>query len=502
MAKKKTTPVVKIETVERYGNEVVVRGTSECLGERRVEVIVNGDLNRRYVARGDENGAWKCRFTVDYNGTYKIEASIRDYSDFNKIRQTTPDNNYFLLDGATVWGSTVTKHTDGLYYMIFANWDKHDCFRTDWYEFSELGCAVSTRVGGPYVYRGKALDAAYSNTTHKAPVIWNQLPLDVFHNPNLMKSERDGKYYLYFMGTTGNLEPKKSHSLIRNGVAWADTPMGPWTVMPKPVIDVREHWEHSMTSNPAVTEVKKADGSYEYYAVYKGSGTYDGQRLTATGYGRASDPKGPFVRGDAPIMRDPEVGFSVEDCFVWHHNGKYYSLAKDMTKGNWTGVKGVYSYALFESEDGENWGLSENKLAFKNEILWESGKQFAKWLERSQLYVEDTVPFLITNATTINGESPYLENQAYNVQTPLLGVAMTTDEAELAVTDLGERHVDKATLRVMLERARTASREDYSLDNWRKLKSAMRAAEVVLARSSSEKWDVDFVVGELNANLK
>ena len=97
MAKKKMTPAVKIETVERYGNEVVVRGTSECLGERRVEVIVNGDLNRRYVACGDENGAWKCRFTVDYNGTYKIEASIRDYSDFNKIRQTTPDNNYFLL---------------------------------------------------------------------------------------------------------------------------------------------------------------------------------------------------------------------------------------------------------------------------------------------------------------------------------------------------------------------------------------------------------------------
>ena len=33
MAKKKMTPAVKIETVERYGNEVVVRGTSECLGK-------------------------------------------------------------------------------------------------------------------------------------------------------------------------------------------------------------------------------------------------------------------------------------------------------------------------------------------------------------------------------------------------------------------------------------------------------------------------------------
>ena len=107
MARKSVTPSIKITSVERYGNEVMVNGISEGLGERRVEVIVNDNLDMRYVVRGDENGVWKCRFTLDYNGTYSIEASIRDYSDFNRIRQQTPDENYFLIDDSVVWGSTV-----------------------------------------------------------------------------------------------------------------------------------------------------------------------------------------------------------------------------------------------------------------------------------------------------------------------------------------------------------------------------------------------------------
>ena len=66
--------------------------------------------------------------------------------------------------------------------------------------------------------------------------------------------------------------------------------------------------------------------------------------------------------------------YSVEDCFVWQHNGKYYALAKDMSKGGLTGYTDGYSYALYESTDGVNWPLSENKLAFDNKLTWENGE--------------------------------------------------------------------------------------------------------------------------------
>ena len=476
---------VSISQIGERDGLVTVSGVAERLGNRRVELIVNDDLNRRYVAVSKENGEWSCSFSVPYNGSYKVVASIRDYSDFNRIRCATSSDSCFMLEGSNVWGATVTKHTDGLYYMIFSTWDTHDEFKTDWYHYSELGYAVSARLNGPYTYCGKALDASYGNTTHAEPIQWSYGRLDVFHNPTLLRSERDGKYYLYFMGTSLD-DPEKSHRRQRTGVAYAEHPAGPWTVMDAPVFDVREHWEWFLTSNPSVAEVKQADGSYLYYAVYKGSGTYEEQRLTATGRGTASDPLGPFLRADAPIMRDPAVGFSVEDCYVWHHNGRYYALAKDMTKGNLTGVRGAYSYALFESLDGEAWGLAEHKLAFRNEIPWEKGTQTVSHLERSQLYVEDGIPFLICNATTISGESPYLGNQPYNVQIPLLGALLASDEALLTVADLRPKQVDRGTLEQLLGRAETMDVTKLEGDRRKRLQSAVRGARILLQRDSEQ----------------
>ena len=494
-------PEVFITSIEEQEGTVTVRGTSENLGERKVEVIVDGDLSLRFVADSRGDGTWSCTFPLTYNGEYTVEASIRDYSDFNKIRQTTPNDNYFMLEDSNVWGATVTKHTDGLYYMLFSTWDTHQGFSSDWYYHSEIGYAVATELGGPYVYMGSALNKTYSNTTNQTPVKWQYgteyTTIDVFHNPTVMHSERDGKYYLYFMGTSTEFA-ERTHGRQRVGVAYADSPAGPWTVMDTPVIDVRENsWDHGFTANPSVTEIKNEDGSYTYYALYKGSGSYDGQSLTATGVGTATSPLGPFTCADAPIMRDPDVGFSVEDCFVWQSGGKYYALAKDMTKGNWTCVTGAYSYALFESTDGENWALSENKLAFQNEVLWEKGTQAVSHLERSQLYVEKGIPFMLLNATTVNGKSPYSNNQPYNVQTPLLGVALATDEKTLTVTDLTTRIIDKEKLLTLAEQAATSKEGCFERRDWLMLKSALSAAKVLLERDRAEQRDVDFVVTQL-----
>lgn len=492
---------VKITSVERNNDTVTVAGITENLGFDKVEVIINDDLNFRYVAENKDDGTWICRFELPYNGEYRIEASIRDYSDFNRIRQVTPDENYFMLEECNVWGATVVKHTDGMYYMVFSVWDKHDGFVSDWYHYSELGYAVSTRLSGPYIYQGKALDATYCNETHKIPVQWNYGSLEVFHNPTLLHSKKDGKYYLYFMGTS-NSDMEKSHSRQRIGVAYADSPKGPWTIMDTPVIDVRDNWEWYMTANPSVAEVMQEDGSYLYYAVYKGSGTYEGQRLTASGYGTSKSPLGPFERMNVPIMRDPEVGFSVEDCYIWYQNGKLYALAKDMTKGNWTGITDGYSYALFESTDGEKWSLSDYKLAFRNEIPWVSGTQVVSHLERSQLYTVNGIPFQIFNATTINGQSPYEENQSYNVQIPLLGVTLVSDTYTLIIDDLKDKIVTKSNLQKLWNEAKCAESKYFTNDTWKQLKSAEHAAEIVLNRGNVEQKDVDFVLRQLQKLLE
>lgn len=506
--KNNSIQTVTITSVEEKDGIVSITGTTESLGLRKVEVIIDGDVNRRCVAKNNADGTWSAEMKLDYNGEYNVEASMRDYSDFNKIRQTTKNDNYFLLDGSNVWGATVTKHTDGLYYMLFANWDTHISFSPDWYYFSEIGYAVATKLEGPYIYQGKALDPSYCNTTHKEPVKWNysgeEATLNVFHNPTVMKSERDGKYYLYFMGTSLD-DMSKSHRRSRVGVAYADSPAGPWTVMDKFLLGELSleagDWESGFTANPSVAEIKRDDGSYFYYAIYKAAGVYEGQNICATGYGVSDSPLGPYKRSKAPIMRDTKVGFSVEDCYVWRNAGKYYALAKDMTKGNWTGVTDGYSYALFESEDEVSWKLSENKLAFRNEIPWEKGTQQAQYYERSQLYVEDGIPFMLLNATTINGLSPYQNNQPYNVRVPLLGEAIATCNYTLTVSDLIERSSDKTELSELLHRAEIMSYENLDREGWKKLKSAVCAARMIIARESVEQEEIDFVAEKLKALL-
>lgn len=489
---------VKITSVSEEQGRVLVKGTAAGLGTRCVEITVNGDILQRCAVTPAADGTWQCVLQLAWGGEYEIEASVRDYADFSRTRMTTPDENYFFLEEANVWGATVAKHSDGLYYMIFSMWETHDCFKEDWHRYSELGLAVSTRLGGPYVYMGKALDANYTNTTNEKPVSWPAGPLNVFHNPSLMYSERDQKYYLYFMGTTTEGEAKSSH-LQRVGVAVADSPVGPWRVSEAPVIDVREHWEWSLTANPSVTEVKRADGSYFYYAVYKASGTYDGQRLKATGYATAPTPEGPFSQSDAPIMRDPEVGFSVEDCYVWRWNGRYYALAKDMTKGHFSGVTGAYSYALFVCEDGVNWQLSEHRLAFKNEIPWERGTATVSHLERAQLYIEQGVPRLICNATTLDGVSPYRGGHPCNVQIPLCGVPLVTDTCAVTVTDLPSRCVDKTALVASVATGEGVLADETSPERRKALQTALRAARILLHRDSTEQRDVDFVAARLRA---
>ena len=500
---------VEINNIEEKNGIVSITGTSENLGLRKVEVIIDGVLNRRCVAKNNADGTWSAEMTVDSNGKYSIEASIRDYSDFNKLRQTTRDDNYFMLDSSSVWGATVTKHTDGLYYMLFANWDHHISFSPDWFYFSEIGYAVANKIEGPYIYKGKALDPSYCNTTHAEPVKWRwndgEARLNVFHNPTVMKSEKDGKYYLYFMGTSVD-DMSKSHRRSRVGVAYADSPAGPWTVMDKFLLgnvpDGEGEWETGFSANPSVTEIRREDGSYFYYAIYKAAGIYEGQNICATGYGLSDSPLGPYKRFKAPIMRDAKVGFSVEDCYVWRNNGKYFALAKDMTKGNWSGHKDGYSYALFESIDGENWALSDNNLAFINEIPWKKGSQKVSHYERSQLYLEDGIPFMIFNATTISGLTPYQNNQSYNVRVPLLGERLAVCFEEITVSDLKDDISDKTELTELLHTAEAMSYESLNREEWKKLKSAMLAARMIIARENAEQKEIDFVADILKENLK
>ena len=507
LAELKKEMAVSISSLERNGKAVTVTGTSVNLGAKKVEIIVDADLDQRYVAQTlDDDGNWKCEFELEFNGDYEIEASIRDYSDFSKIIQTVPENNYYELDGRVIWGTTIAQGPDGLYYMIFSTWHNTQGFTYDWPIYSELGYATSTSPDGPFVYQGMALDASYSNTTNGSPVYWDGVGnLEVFSNPTMIHSEKDGKYYLYFMGTNateGNYTYSYGRNHQRIGVAYADTPAGPWTVAEKPLIDVREGmYDSLLVSNPSVTEVKNEDGTYTYYTVYKAVSNLSGSDVVVSGCGKSDSPLGPFERSDEAIMRNPTDGWSVEDCFVWSNEGKLYALAKDF-KSYFTGVSGyAFSYALFESTDGYDWGVSEHPLAFVTEVPWETGAQQVTNLERAQLYLCDGIPFLLCAATTKNGGSPYSGNAPINVQIPLLGVMRCSDKETVTVEDLTEKTVDLSVLESAVEAGKVAQKNCFTTEDWGKLSNALRAAQIISEDASARQEDVNFYAAELQKAL-
>ncbi len=484
------TPAVTITSVTETGGNVVVSGTVENLGERKVEIIVNEDYNLRFVADTDESGNFTCNFALPYNGEYTVEASVRDYSNFYTNRQTVPDENYFEMNGACTWGSSIVKHSDGLYYMLFSTWDEAKGF-SNWYSFSEIAYATSTKLGGPYIYQGPALDVEGSNITNAEMPKWGGGTLSFFHNPNLMHSEKDGKYYLYFIS-------RSTGSGQKVGVAYADTPAGPWTIKEDPVITTREGYhDNSYVCNPSVIELKDEEGNFSYYAVYRSNGTEDGVTIRAAAYATADSPLGPFTQSEERIMYDPTSDYSVEDCHVWFENGQYYALAKDMTGGKITGYTDGSSTALYESTDGVNWTLSENKLAYPTIIPWESGDQTVGLMDRAYVYRVKGVPFMLTNATSDSNISPHSGGHTRNVQIPLLGTVMAADTHTLTVTDGEVKTVDKSELNALLPYATDAIRDYYTEKDWYRLYTAARAGKVLAQRADAEQADVDFAVAEI-----
>ncbi len=155
------------------------------------------------------------------------------------------EDNYFI------WCGTMVKDKDS-YHLFYSRWEKKYGFQA-WVTRSEVAHATSKSPFGPFTFRDIALPARGSE-------YWDGL---CTHNPTIHRF--GSKYYLYYMGNTGdgddtpglNGQLNWTHrNRQRIGVAVADSPNGPWKRFDRPVIDVSEDPDAPdalMTSNPAIT---------------------------------------------------------------------------------------------------------------------------------------------------------------------------------------------------------------------------------------------------------
>lgn len=349
---------------------------------------------------------------VRYYQRTEPEAPSGSAANLAALIQPTPETARFADPDYYIWCGSVTLGDDRKYHMYYSRWPRKLGFNA-WVTHSEIAHAVADSPQGPFKHAGVVLP-------RRGREYWDGLNT---HNPTILRS--GDRYYLYYMGNTGDDQPMKTLNWThrnnqRIGVAVAESPYGPWQRFDQPLVDVSadpDAPDALLASNPAVA--RRPDGGYlmVYKAVaIKRPMPFGGPvvHLTAT----SDSPTGPFTKQLKPIFTSPGVDFPAEDPFVWYdyEAARYLAVVKDF-KGHFT--KAGQSLALWESENGLDWKLSAHPLVSPVEILWQSGRrQKLNSLERPQLlFGPDGRPHSLLVAVDEEESRPH----SYNVQIPLKG---------------------------------------------------------------------------------
>ncbi len=318
--------------------------------------------------------------------------------DLQSLIKPVPAYAKFIDPNYYIWCGSMVADEKGKYHLFYSRWPRKLGFGA-WATHSEVAHAVADTPLGPYHHVNIALPK-------RGKDFWDGL---CTHNPTIHKFS--DKYYLYYMGNTGNLSYWDNRNHQRIGVAVADDPNGPWKRFDKPLIDVTPGFYDALCcSNPSITQ--RPDGGY--LMVYKAVG--DKGKLPFGGpvvhvAATSDSPLGPFVKRPYPIFTKEGAKFPAEDPFIWYVSDRYYAIVKDM-RGYFT--KAGQALVLFESHNGFDWTVAPHPLVSTPQIRWDNGQiqQLAR-LERPQLWFENGKPRVLFCAANVD------QNDSFNVHIPL-----------------------------------------------------------------------------------
>jgi len=325
--------------------------------------------------------------------------------DLAAMVQPVPATAKFSDPDYYIWCGTMVRGDDGLCHLFYSRWPRKLGFNA-WVTHSEIAHAIADNPLGPYRHKAVVLPA-------RGQEFWDGLCM---HNPTVMRF--GDKYYLYYMGNTGDSVAMKGLNWThrnnqRIGVAVADNPDGPWTRFDQPLIAPTPGFYDALCcANPSVT-ARPGGG---YLMVYKAVGDkkplpFGGPVLHVAA--TSDNPTGPFQKHPDPVFVKAGVAFAAEDPFIWSSGQLYWAVVKDMA-GHFTG-RGK-SLALFESEDGFRWTLAKHSLVSMTEVVWEDGRrQKLNSLERPQVWLENGEPAVLFCAVAENEQRPH----SFNIHIPL-----------------------------------------------------------------------------------
>lgn len=325
--------------------------------------------------------------------------------DLAAMLQPLPHTAKFSDPDYYIWCGSMVKGNDGSYHLFYSRWARA-LGHSAWVTHSEIAHAIATSPFGPYRHQAVALPA-------RGKEWWDGL---CAHNPTVQHF--GSKYYLYYMGNTGDGQVMPTlnwthRNRQRVGVAVADSPNGPWTRFSEPLIaPTAGFYDALCCTNPSVTQ--RPDGGY--LMIYKGVSDKDplpfgGPVLHIAAL--SDSPTGPFIKQPDPVFVKEGVTFAAEDPFIWSSGNQYWAIVKD-NAGHFTGQG--KSLALFESREGLHWVPAKHPLVSTTDVTWQDGVRQALYsLERPQVFLENGEPTALFCAA----DEDVRRGHSFNLQIPL-----------------------------------------------------------------------------------
>ncbi len=276
------------------------------------------------------------------------------------------------LENDYVWDCAVV-YAEGKYHMFSSRWSKDYGFAWNWLYHSEIIHSIADRPEGPYRFLRVVLP-------HREGGFF-----DGKNTHNTCIRYHDGKYYLYYMGTTydGEIPPEAEQterstlSVWNNkriGVAVADSIYGEFVRKDAPLLEPRDenHWDCTATTNPAVA-ILSSGKTYLIYKSRKGAGA-----TLQLGVAVADRPDGEFRRlSDEPILTFDDPDLHVEDPFLWYDatREKFCVIAKDDSKNGSFGITGQWGSGFYaESNDCIHFEIQSKSAVYSRKVAWKNGR--------------------------------------------------------------------------------------------------------------------------------
>lgn len=307
------------------------------------------------------------------------------------------------MDDYYVWDCSVIK-SGGKYHMFSSRWKKEYGFGWNWLFNSEIIHSVADQPEGPYVFQNVVLPRR------------GRQYFDGMNTHNTCIKEYNGKFYLYYMGTTygGEIPTQRdvrseycdeTWNRKRIGLAVADDINGEFVRRDTPLLEPRtcDHWDCTVTTNPSVTIMP--DG--KTYMIYKSRCAY--AKPLKLGIAVADKPDGEFKRlMDTPILDFQNEDMHIEDPFLWYDEKKkkFCLIAKDDVKNGAYGITGEWGNGFYaESDDCIDFEIGDDPLVYTRKVAWADGRVNVQGnMERpSVLFNEEGEP---THIFCASGDGP------------------------------------------------------------------------------------------------